>query len=58
MSAERITELLPGVYRFEGETFYGEKTVGGYLVELPDRVVLVDIPAYRPNYFSPQLFLS
>jgi hypothetical protein len=46
MNAKRITEILPGVYRFEGELFYGE-TVGVYLVDLPDRVVLIDIPAFR-----------
>jgi hypothetical protein len=34
------------VYRFEGELFHGE-AVEVYLVELPDRVVLIDIPAFR-----------
>jgi len=48
MKPRRIREILPATYRFGGERFYGEE-VGVYLIELPDRVVLIDIPAFRPD---------
>jgi glyoxylase-like metal-dependent hydrolase (beta-lactamase superfamily II) len=48
MKPMRIREILPGTFRFSGEQFYGEE-VGVYLIELPDRVVLIDIPAFRPD---------
>lgn len=45
MNPKISREVLPSVHRFEGESFYGEE-VGVYLVELDDRVVLIDIPAF------------
>lgn len=48
MKPRRIREVLPATYRFGGERFYGEE-VGVYLIELPDRVVLIDIPAFHPD---------
>jgi glyoxylase-like metal-dependent hydrolase (beta-lactamase superfamily II) len=46
MKPKTSREVIPGVHRFEGELFYGEE-VGVYLVELDDRVVLIDIPAFN-----------
>jgi glyoxylase-like metal-dependent hydrolase (beta-lactamase superfamily II) len=48
MQPDVAHEILPATYRFEAQTFYGED-VGVYLVELSDRVVIVDIPAFRPD---------
>ena len=45
------TEIAPGVYRFNDETFYAEE-VGVYLVELDDRIVLIDVPAFKPESFE------
>ncbi len=44
----RATEILPNTYRFEGERFYGSQ-VGTYLLNLPKQVVLIDVPAFRPD---------
>jgi glyoxylase-like metal-dependent hydrolase (beta-lactamase superfamily II) len=48
MKPRLVNEILPGVHRFRAQMFYGEE-VGVYLVEMPERVVLIDIPAFTPD---------
>ncbi len=48
MRARKFQELLPGVWRFGGQLFFGEQ-VGVYLVKLPEVVVLIDIPAFTSD---------
>lgn len=43
-----ITEILPNTYRFNNERFYGER-VGRYLIELPEQVVLIEVPRWRAH---------
>lgn len=40
-----LTKIDKNVYRFNNQFFFGEK-VGTYLIDLPDKVVLFDLPTY------------
>jgi glyoxylase-like metal-dependent hydrolase (beta-lactamase superfamily II) len=48
MKPRLTSEILPGVQRFRAQMFYGEE-VGVYLVEMPEHVVLIDIPVFTPE---------
>lgn len=40
-----LTKIKTNIYRFNDQFFYGEM-VGTYLIALPDKIVLFDIPTY------------
>lgn len=46
-----LTKIDTNVYRFNNQLFYGEK-VGTYLIDLDDKVVLVDLPTYSKEINS------